>query len=143
MTRKLHTIGEKIAACEKAIKAEEDGISLNKFSESLGITSTCLYAWMREYRAGELTGEAEKTKVDETLENFESALLENISDIGSVKVEMVEVLVFSESVENSIRVSVEKPDTSEVEKFSDELEKRVLNKIEWCFAMKGFKFKTT
>lgn len=103
---------------------------------------------MRDYNKGILTESGDrqadfkpdtkipKSLIKEVAENFN----DNLEEIGSVKTEMVDVLIFSESIENSVRVSVERPDVEGIEEFSLELEKRILHKIQWCFAMKGFKF---
>jgi transposase-like protein len=140
-SRKKYTIDQKIEICERAIAVKKEGGSLPDFATNQGITKSALYKWIRDYKT-------QKTNVDEpeiptSLISEMTKEFNNISDdenIGSVKIDMVDVLVYSQSVENSIRVSVEKPDTDDIKKFSAELSQRILDELQWCFAMKGFKF---
>lgn len=138
MTQKRYTIAEKIEFCKKAIEAQKEDISFYKSSKILGISDVSLYLWVKMYRAGELIDKSKKEI--EIPNSLVLDMTEEFNSIGSVKIEMVDVLVFSESIENNIRVSVEKPDTNDIEKFSDELNQRILDKLQWCFVVRGFKF---
>ncbi len=138
MSGRRYSISEKIKICKDAIAAEEKGISLCKYAKNHSFSDVSLYTWVDEFRTG-IWDDKPKKEI-EIPNSLVLDMTEEFNNIGSVKIEMVDVLVFSESIENNIRVSVEKPDTNDIEKFSDELNQRILDKLQWCFVVRGFKF---
>ncbi|RKY07279.1 MAG: hypothetical protein DRP56_05990 [Planctomycetota bacterium] len=134
----------RLECAKDAVEAYSKGITYTDTAKKLGVNTKSLWYWVRQYKKGELSDGGDRqsdfSPTEDSHTKLVSVMDEVLNGIGSVKTEMVEVLVFSESVENSIRVAVERPDTRNTEKFDKELENRILSKLEWCFAMKGFKF---
>jgi transposase-like protein len=133
---KRYTAEDKIKTCEHAIKAKkENNIAMHKTAKELGIPNTSLHTWLIEYEDGTL--EHKKNTQDEfgLPESLMKAMDEELN-----KTEMINVLVFVDSPENSIMVSVKKPDTDSVDEYNKQMDRLVFEEIQWCFAMKGFKF---
>lgn len=134
MDLKNYTTAQKVKICKDAIEAKKNGISITTFSKNINVSNSSIYRWMDQFKDSIFNDDGEIPK------NLITAMVQEFNDIGSVRVEMIDVLVFSESVENNIFVSVEKPDIEDLELFTQELTQRILNKLQWCFSIKGFRF---
>ena len=141
--RKQSTKALRLKCAKQAVEAYGKRTTYTATASELGVSKKTLWSWVRQYKNGELTDGGDR-QADFSKHEIPKSLIEDMTEnfnaVGSVKVEMIDVLLFSETVENSIKVSVEKPDIEDFEDFSLELEKRILEKLEWCFRVKGFKF---
>lgn len=125
---------------KQAIKNRKNGISYAETARDLDINQKTLWYWVSIYKSAKGERKRDNKQKDEIPQSLISAMDEELNGDYSTKTEEIDILVFSGSIKNNIRVSVEKPDIENAEKFSFELEKRILKKLKWCFAVKGFKF---
>ena len=135
MKHKYRSNQEKIKICKEVIQAQKNGVSICKTAEYIGINQSMIRRWINEYKVGKFN---EKQGIDSDIPADLTSLVTEEFNAGSVKIKMVEVMVFSETVENHIRVSVEEPDIQDIHEYSDELNRRILDKLQWNFVVKGF-----
>jgi transposase-like protein len=126
MTRKTYTIGEKIATCQKAIQAEKEGTSLHKFAESLEITDFTLYKWVKEFRAGKLTGEP--TKKEEIPVSLIKGMQEELN--GPTEPEKITAFIqYKDNKESYIPFETELPDGMSLRDLIDHIKTEFYNGI--------------
>ena len=87
--KRVYTIAEKIETCQNAIIAQTKGVTTHKHSESLDITDTTLRTWLKEFEAGELTGEPSGTPEDKLFQEIK----EDGNGLVDPETEQLEIVV--------------------------------------------------
>lgn len=112
-----------------AIKAKSKGVPFTKTANDFDISIKTLRNWVNEYekKLNEKWEEKGFNSLGEKLESFDSQ-------------ETVEVIVFDGKIKdkNFLIVTIENPKMSDPEEYDAELRRRVMNKLKYGFAAKGF-----